>query len=491
MNSLKIILAFLLIAFSADTASAQTKEEIAIDSLLQLCDTQINDGNDKGAFYYALKASSLANQYNIQEKMAECYFSLCLLSYNMGLNSESLAYATKGKKASPPGNELTMSKLRLLESAVFWRMGLEKQALKLAYINVATLSQYPDKKGERLNLRNTCELITSIYTKREQHDSVKKYNQIVKSLLFSEPEAEMYNTIADFYSKEAFIVYERSQNIDSALTLFNKSLAIKAKYHHSSLFSEYYYLGKFYSDKNTAKSLEYYLKCVADAEARNINLFDFLDVYLSISELYGKMGDLANEKKYLSLYLKKTQVVNDQHKKSTEYILSAIHEQNQEEQDKLRINQYRILGIAGGSILLLGSVVFFFYRNKQRRQKARFTEKLEEKDLTVEGLNKRVNETFEELVQLAKKNNPQFLVRFQEVYPDFLKKMMMLNEKLTVAELTIVAYHYLGFTTKDIANYTFKALRTVEGVRYRLRKKLHVAPEENFILWIRNYIDSI
>jgi len=68
------------------------------------------------------------------------------------------------------------------------------------------------------------------------------------------------------------------------------------------------------------------------------------------------------------------------------------------------------------------------------------------------------------------------------VYPDYLKKMMVLNDKLTVTKLTITAYQYLGFTTKDTAAYNFKTTRTKEGTGYRLRKKLNMATDENFIL---------
>lgn len=42
--------------------------------------------------------------------------------------------------------------------------------------------------------------------------------------------------------------------------------------------------------------------------------------------------------------------------------------------------------------------------------------------------------------------------------------------------MKLCAYLYLGFTTKEIAAYTFKAIKTIENNRYHLRKRLGLSP---------------
>ena len=99
------------------------------------------------------------------------------------------------------------------------------------------------------------------------------------------------------------------------------------------------------------------------------------------------------------------------------------------------------------------------------------------------------NKRFEETVRLAKENSPEFWAHFQEKYPDFRKSMLHINPNLKVSELVLCGYIYLGFNTKDIAEYTFKAVQTVKNNKYNLRKRLSVPPKHNFILWMREIYD--
>lgn len=96
---------------------------------------------------------------------------------------------------------------------------------------------------------------------------------------------------------------------------------------------------------------------------------------------------------------------------------------------------------------------------------------------------------FEEIIRLAKENSPEFWGYFQEKYPDFRKNMLYINPDLKVSELVLCAYIYLGFNTKDIAEYTFKAVQTVKNNKYNLRKRLSVPAKHNFILWMRKIYD--
>ena len=91
---------------------------------------------------------------------------------------------------------------------------------------------------------------------------------------------------------------------------------------------------------------------------------------------------------------------------------------------------------------------------------------------------------------MVKENSPQFWGRFQEIYSNFSAKMLEINPTLKVSELTFCAYIYLGFSNKEIAEYTFKSIRTIENNRYNLRKKIGLTSEEDFCLWLRKYIDT-
>ena len=71
-----------------------------------------------------------------------------------------------------------------------------------------------------------------------------------------------------------------------------------------------------------------------------------------------------------------------------------------------------------------------------------------------------------------------------------IQKLLEIDPKLRVTELTLLAYFFLGFTSKDVALYTFKSTNTVRNRRQNLRNKLHLSTDENMELWLKSLADS-
>ncbi|MDR6462668.1 hypothetical protein [Chryseobacterium sediminis] len=112
------------------------------------------------------------------------------------------------------------------------------------------------------------------------------------------------------------------------------------------------------------------------------------------------------------------------------------------------------------------------------------------KEKTGESIEKSKHQAFDEIIQLAKDNRPEFWAHFQEQYPDFRKKILKLNSNLKVSELIFCAYIFLGFTTKDIAKYTFKAVQTIKNNKNNLRKRLNVPTQHDTTLWLRKKLEE-
>ena len=92
-----------------------------------------------------------------------------------------------------------------------------------------------------------------------------------------------------------------------------------------------------------------------------------------------------------------------------------------------------------------------------------------------------------ELRELAMKNDPLFLKRFEEVYYDFTKKIMKKHPDLIRSEFSLCAMIFLNFTTKEIAEYTFIQVRSVQTNRSRLRKKMQLSSSTNLDQYIRSF----
>ena len=85
-------------------------------------------------------------------------------------------------------------------------------------------------------------------------------------------------------------------------------------------------------------------------------------------------------------------------------------------------------------------------------------------------LQEKANEYFEEITQLAKSNSPAFFARFQEIYPNFVSEILKAEPKFRVSELTLCAFIYLGFKTKEIVEYTSTSIYTVKSRKTNLKK---------------------
>lgn len=92
-----------------------------------------------------------------------------------------------------------------------------------------------------------------------------------------------------------------------------------------------------------------------------------------------------------------------------------------------------------------------------------------------------------ELNNLGKNDDPSFILKFNEYFPSFA---VTLNQTacspLTYSEIEICAYTKLIFSTKDIALYRKCTVRSVDNRKYRIRKKLKLTPEVDFLVWMAN-----
>ncbi len=98
---------------------------------------------------------------------------------------------------------------------------------------------------------------------------------------------------------------------------------------------------------------------------------------------------------------------------------------------------------------------------------------------------------FNNLLVLAKTNNPAFLLLFSELYPDFINTLKILDPKVRSSELEFCAMAFLNFSTKNIASYTFVSTRAVQIRKNRLRKKFAIPSEIDFNGWMRERLKYV
>ncbi|KGO87047.1 hypothetical protein Q765_07495 [Flavobacterium rivuli WB 3.3-2 = DSM 21788] len=79
-----------------------------------------------------------------------------------------------------------------------------------------------------------------------------------------------------------------------------------------------------------------------------------------------------------------------------------------------------------------------------------------------------------------------FDVNFEKVHHNFFEKLKELNPTLTKRELRLCAFVKMNLSNKEISPLLGISLRGIENARYRIRKKLNVAGEDNFAAFLEN-----
>lgn len=327
-----------------------------------------------------------------------------------------------------------------------------------------------------------------LYTELKKYDSVfyslKKAEELIRNIHSNDIDIEKNLITLDFGN-----YYLNIGKLDSAQYYFQKAINDDKKEIPVKLYA-YQSLGELQLKKGKYKEAEKnFLMSVSIIKKHNYPVENF-DVYKSLSTVYHRLNDLERSAKYTSLYNKHQDSLTAIKKLERDAIIKDIITM---EKDLLQKENKRNLwtNIAFGILftLLLSLLIYKF--TKKNTQKL-----IEEKDQIVSikevenvQLKQKLNEAFDEVYQMAKENNPAFWIRFQEVYPRFKDNLSKINPDLKVSDLTFCAYIYLGFSSKEISDYTFKASKTIENYRYNVRKKLELLPEKDLMMSIREIAD--
>ncbi|MGE8555589.1 MAG: transcriptional regulator [Chryseobacterium jejuense] len=276
------------------------------------------------------------------------------------------------------------------------------------------------------------------------------------------------------------IAYSRERNVmngdkyfDIAEKLF---ISDRDKRPLASFYNTIGYI-KFEGGKDK-QALEYYTKALDLAEKFHSPQLS-ITIYENLIEYYKKAGDTKKE----LYYLEKSKVLNDSlstiHKKAL--IIQGKHDITLiSKQKKSAGNFFIILLIIS---ILICAISFYLYR-KNRAKRV-----IGKVDLNEGYQKKQIDEDkIALLLTLAKNNDKQFLIMFQEIFTDLHRELLNFPE-LTSADLEMCAYLKLNIQTKEIATYKKVSIGAVDNRKYRIRKKLNLLPETDLYKWI-NTINS-
>ncbi|MBE4948452.1 hypothetical protein [Chryseobacterium culicis] len=264
--------------------------------------------------------------------------------------------------------------------------------------------------------------------------------------------------------------------IDSAEFYIKLSESVPVQLGNSE-FTRFKLLGQINDVKKQYDSAVVNYEKAIELAAKAKNFRKLSELYELISKVYQKKGQTEQEKKYEI----KFDSINNALKKMEEDNLKdtvdlLVDEKQKHLEDKNNLLVYIIIGGIG-----ISAVVFFFiYKRIKRKNKI-----LNVKESETHELSQKLNLAFDEVIQLAKNNDTEFLARFREVYPEFIPKLLKIEPQLMNTELKFCALLFLNFSTKEIAAYTFVQPQSIQTRKNRLRKRLNIPSDEDIYVWMK------
>ena len=498
MNTIKSckVLLFVFIFFGILFPAQENHPEI--DRLIDKTNQLYMNGKTSQVLASSKKIIKKSDSLNYEKGLSHGYYFLATYYYDNAKFRESIDYAKKAnsytsylnkdKTHSAKISSLLGGNYLLLELYTFSSKNY-RNALQI--LKNKSKKNITDSLTEGMIYSNLSYLFENIGSSDSMYYYLKKEKAILKRVKFEDAFVEKGCSCLGFGN------YHLNQNkIDSAKYYYQKSLEYFKNKKHPCKIESFMGLGNLYTQEKEYQRAHNFYNNAKDGFDQD-NFPDIqCELYKNISELYIAQGNALEGKRYQDLYSKAHQQLDGRIKKERDAVMNEImnHERIKHEAEVQQGKKYTVFIISIFVFITLLIVYLLKRANDKNYKTSKITKQLRAEKLLQEKekniLKLQLKESHEEIINLAKENNPEFFARFQQGYPQFSNKMLKINPTFKTSELTFAAYIYLGFNTKEIADYTFKAVKTIENNRYNFRKKLEISPEKDLHIWLRNYIDS-
>jgi len=517
--AVKIFCLFMLMIMSSCKKSSQSREYYYkdIDILLKKADYYIFKDNDK-SITFSLEAAKISEKIDDSDRKALAYYFLAK-NYSFLQKFDSCQiFLKKGlAEENSHSNDFTKALLISASANYYSRVGLLQEQSEENHKLLQFLKNKKDLNSTLIYsnaLISKADNLTELADYRSAHFFADKALAIVDSI-----PREKYMRSLNVIRGKPFIYYYKGKifleqgDLDAALPFIEKAyrFAKEEDYGYTSLFLESY--GDYYMMKEKYDDA---IKCY-DQSIKNKIKFHQRTAYLDykISEVFLKVGKIDSANFHLARSSDQRDIdlkMNNRDSAKAELYL----DQKEDHMVEKESNSKTFFFIA--IIIVLFIIGIFFYlanRNDKRDQRLKDinnASKFENQKNEITSLTSKLNasadnehrihnqmmevstleaqpfSSYDELIELGKRNSPQFWIRFQEVYPEYSRKMLSVNSSLRATELTLSAYVFLGFTSKEIASYTFKSLKTIDNNRSNLRKKIDISKEMDLSVWLRKFM---
>ncbi|QIY89473.1 tetratricopeptide repeat protein [Chryseobacterium gallinarum] len=427
-----------------------------------------------------------ARKYEYHDGEALCYINMSNISVSIGNYKKGLVFLKKAETALQNSqNEALKAKLFQEYGQLSKVTGLYKNALKY---NSKAL--YYTKKCALRDKRNY--FLNKVFSNRGdflydagRNDSALIYFHRAKSVI----NTPLVNClIAKHHLLYTGLADSSKVYVDRSLELIKKDTISP----DSQQGMVYRVAGDYYKSQGHYEEAQDFYQKALHVFLQTKKAYNIPFIYQSIAEAYKGTGNKEKEIEFENKYLDAKARLSDDQNETVNLLIDKVLAEKENDVEVFKLKLF----VGSAVLILILIIVFTLKYRKMMNKKSRLREqttilKNQTELLTneTELLASKVNESFNALVQLAKRNDSAFLTRFQEVYPDFIEKLLNINEDLSGADLHLCAMIKLNFSSKEIATYMSILHKSAQQKKYRLRKKLNVPSGQDLYVFFQG-LDS-
>lgn len=479
MMKLKNKIILLISLFFILGLRSQSKN-LEFDSLIKKKSEEMLSKNipRKDIIKWNLEMLEKAKKENYKKGEIWANINLGIQYYNLSKPDVSLKYLNKAKVLADKisADNETYAKIFQEFSQVYFTLGLYDVSLKYNSKGIYYGKKLEKSKFSRLFLDFAFRSRAGTLLEKKS-DSALFYLQ---KALTNLPGSSIYSDLGSFYI---------DSDLDSAKIYLDKAKTSFKKTKHVNPYSlsllDYNYAALFIK-KNKNKEAIKYLEKSLELASNGKNRQHLLNVYKLLAETYNKIGDFKKERKMLDAYKNFNDSYQDAQARSINITIQNLENNLNKEAQK---STYKIILYSIIFIVLMGLLFYFAFHKKKDEAIDQKDKIIQEQEFNSKRLEKKLIDGVDDLYESAKSRDSNFYNKFQKLYPNFNNDLLAINSNLQNKELLILAYIYLNFETKEIADILFLSPKTVQNKKHSIRKKLKIPSKEDFYIWLRTYIN--
>jgi tetratricopeptide (TPR) repeat protein len=483
---LKVSLLCIIIIILNGYKSQSQENKFQIDSLLYLHDFGKNYYADSLLYDYAYKSYKTKGY---KKGMARYLIRMGMIMINQKKYDEAFKFANRSEIIGAEiGDNSIVARAMIIKGRAFSALGFV--GISKAILNEAKVyaEKIEDPNQRNFNLGGIHNAWAINLENSPHNDKTLDSIFFYAKLSYAEqkkvtlPGLKSGLAIACAYLGNSYI---QTRQYDSARYYLNESLLnLEPNKYEVLAMRPYFQLGfLYYKNKSYESSIYNYNQALKIAINIGANVYR-KDIYLALSNCYKEKGNEHRSKAFLKKYKELSKILNN--KKINSAAVTTGHIEN----EKVHVipEPSLLWGIIFFTVLFLGTVFLMlklFYKEKISVWR-KFPLREKEVEFLDEPFPKKQIDADElrSVVQMAISNDPAFLLKFRNLDGEFIDKLLQLAPNLVASELELCVQVRLNFETKEIARYTKQSVRSIQGKKHRVRKKLGIPVTEDFNVWM-------